>query len=286
MGNTHGILNMLTPIPDLAVQVERWNGEREIKLPVDTQFGEDLGLLIDVVRIDNMVDGWENLIPKYYQRMLDYIYLADFLSAQCVLDALARFLGTQASKIDGSNPRGVVHQRVRNAYRMAKYIQKRQRAAAENCQLCHLSLIPKPPSLPSTYKLPCCNSFIHLSCRANWTKCPVCDIAFTTIMCCVCLEEIKPASDNYLDSWIEQKQYRTPCCYCDMHKECVPNFPRCATGFQGLVAVCPLCSCAITDEGGLRTELWEAVDFIFQRRQQQKNEEWRRNVANSLQPLL
>ena len=51
---------------------------------------------------------------------------------------------------------------------------------------------------------------------------------------------------------------------CNMHKECVPNFPKCASGFQGLVAVCPLCSCALTDEGGLRTELWEAVDYIFQ----------------------
>ena len=64
----------------------------------------------------------------------------------------------------------------------------------------------------------------------------------------------------------------------------MPNFPKCASGFQGFVVVCPLCSCALTDEGGLRTELWKAVDYIFQRRQQQKNEEWRRNVAKSLQP--
>ena len=48
--------------------------------------------------------------------------------------------------------------------------------------------------------------------------------------------------------------------------------------------VCPLCSCALTDDGGLRTELWEDLDYIFQRRQQEKNEEWRLNIANSVQP--
>ena len=57
-----------------------------------------------------------------------------------------------------------------------------------------------------------------------------------------------------------------------------------AVGYQGFSAVCPLCGCAIDDDGGLRMELWEASDFIFQRRQQRLNEEWRRNVANSFQP--
>ena len=55
---------------------------------------------------------------------------------------------------------------------------------------------------------------------------------------------------------------------------------------SGLVYSVPHCSCALSDDGAsLRTELWEALDYIFQRQQQDKNEEWRRNVAQSIQPF-
>ena len=155
-------LHMMMPIPYLAVQVERWDGRREIRLPADTQFGADIVLFIDIVRMANKVDGWEKLIPTCYQRMLDHIYLADYLSAQSVLEELARFLGTQASKIDGY-PRGAFHQRVRNAYRMSKYLKKRHLALAENCRICCRGLIPEPPNLPATYRLPCCNASVHSS---------------------------------------------------------------------------------------------------------------------------
>ena len=115
-------------------------------------------------------------------------------------------------------------------------------------------------------------------------KYPVCEIAYATIKCCVCMDDVQPLSSNFLDSWVEQKIYRTPCCYSDLHKQRVENFKSCADGYQGLSAVCPLCGCAIDDDGGLRMELWEASDFIFQRRQQRLNEEWRRSVADSIQP--
>ena len=68
---------MLAPIPYLAVQVERWGERREIQLPDDAPFGTDLGLLIDVIRMANKVNGWEKLIPTYRKRMVDYIHLAD-----------------------------------------------------------------------------------------------------------------------------------------------------------------------------------------------------------------
>ena len=98
------------------------------------------------------------------------------------------------------------------------------------------------------------------------------------------MDDVQPLPSNSLDSWVEQKIYRTPCCYGDLHKQCVDNFKSCAYGYQGFSAVCPLCGCAIDDDGGLRMELWEASDFMFQRRQQRLNEEWRRNVADSIQP--
>lgn len=277
-------VDMLKMIPYFAVQIERWQGRRRIHLPSDTEFGTDLGMLIDVVRIANRVDSWEQLIPVSYQWMLKFIPLADYLGAECVLDDLAKFMGTYASKIDGTNPRGKVHVRVRNAYRMSVYKRKRLRSTGENCYICKTTMIPTPPNLPATFQLPCCKVLIHITCRVNWAKCPACDMAYTTIKCCVCLEDVQPLSPNFLDSWLEQRQFRTPCCYCDMHKECVDNFKNCAYGYQGFVSVCPLCHCPIDDNGGLRKELMEATDVIFQRRQQRINEEWRRNVADSVQP--
>jgi len=79
-------VDMVDPIPYLAAQVkERWGGAKVIHLPTDTDFEDDLSLLIDVVRMTNRVPGWEGLIPKYYQRMLRRIYLADFLNIQPLL---------------------------------------------------------------------------------------------------------------------------------------------------------------------------------------------------------
>ena len=138
-----------------------------IQLPDDTPFGMDLGLLIDVIRMANKVDGWEKLIPTYQKRMVDYIYLADYLGAQSVLDDLAGFLGLQAAKIDGSNPMGVVHRRVRSAYRMCTHTARKvrrgcfDRYAEATCGVCRVSLIPQPPNLPSTYRLPCCKAIIQ-----------------------------------------------------------------------------------------------------------------------------
>ena len=112
------LVDMLKTILYFAVQIQRWEGRREIHLPSDTEFGFDLGLLIDTVRMANKVDGCEKLIPISHRRMLKFILLADYLGADCVLDDLAKFMGTHASKIDGKNPRGKVHLRVRNAYRL------------------------------------------------------------------------------------------------------------------------------------------------------------------------
>jgi len=191
---------------------------------------------------------------------------------------------THPAIIDGSNSRGTVHQRVRNAYWWVKYRHCKQEKIASHCRICRMGLIPEPPQLPVTYQLPCCKTHIHSECRVNWAMCPVCSVAFTALKCCVCLGDIDPGP-NYLDSWQEQKKYRTPCCFCDMHKECVPNSVKCASGFQGWSVVCPICLCALTDDGAnLRTELWEALDYIFQRQQQDKNKEGRRNVTQSLQP--
>ena len=119
-----------------------------------------------------------------------FIFLADYLGADCVLDDLAKFMGTHASKIDGRNPRGKVHLCVRNADRMANYLHKRQRSTAENCQIGRKSMIPKPPILPVTFQFPCCKTYIHAVCRANWAKGPVCEIAYTTIKCCVCMDPV------------------------------------------------------------------------------------------------
>ena len=160
-------VDMLKTITYFAVQIQRWDGRREIHLPSDTEFGFDLGMLIDTVRMANKVDGWEKLIPTSYTRMLKFILLADYLGADCVLDDFAKFMGTHASKIDGRNPRGKVHLRVRNAYRMANYLHKRQRSTAENCQICRKSVIPKPPILPVTFQFPCCKTYIHAVCGAN-----------------------------------------------------------------------------------------------------------------------
>ena len=71
----------MEPIPYLASQVTRWGGAKEIKLPTDTEFVDDLGLLINVIRMANTVPGWEDLVPKYYQQMLQFVYLVDFLNA-------------------------------------------------------------------------------------------------------------------------------------------------------------------------------------------------------------
>ena len=72
-------MDMMEPIPYLASQVMRWGGAKEIKL--DMEFVDDLGLLVDVIRMANRVPGWEDLVPKYYQWMLQFVYLADFLNA-------------------------------------------------------------------------------------------------------------------------------------------------------------------------------------------------------------
>ena len=155
--------------------------EREIHLCTDTGFGTDLGMLIDVVRIANKVDGWEELIPTYHQQTLKYIYLVDYLSPQMVLNNLAALLGIQASKLDRTNPRGKVNSQVWNAYWMAKYMHKRQLSTRDKCRICRLSLIPAPPNLPPTFQLPCCKTFIHKCCRINWAKGPACDTAYTAV---------------------------------------------------------------------------------------------------------
>lgn len=82
-------------------------------LLIDTEFGTDLGMLLGV---GSRVDDWEKLIPTYYQRMLKFITLADYISTQTVLQDLAAHLGMHESKIDGSNPRQKVHYRIWNAY--------------------------------------------------------------------------------------------------------------------------------------------------------------------------
>ena len=69
--------------------------------------------------------------------MLHHIYLADYLGVQSVLEDLAGFL-----EIDRSNPRGIIHQRVRNVYLMCKYIYKRQRAVAETCRISREKIDP------------------------------------------------------------------------------------------------------------------------------------------------
>ena len=90
----------------------------------------------------------------------------------------------------------------------------------------------------------------------------------------LCVPQGYSARTNYLDSWLEQRKHHMPCCYCHMHKECVPNLGKCATGFQGWSTVYPICLCALSDDGAsLRTELWETLGYIFQRQQQDKNEE-------------
>ena len=206
------------------------------------------------------------------------------LNTRRLLNDLAGYLGTRSSLIEASNAKHIVRHRIRNAYRWAKFQHRRQGLVATHCRICRMGLIPNPPRLPSTYQLPCCEAVIHSECRVNWAMCPLCNVAYTPLKCCVCLEDIEPGP-NFLESWKKQRLHRTPCCYCDMHEECVPNLGKCATGFQGWLSVCPICSCALTDDGAnLRTELWEALDYIFQRRQQ-KNEEWRRDVVQSLQPF-
>lgn len=100
-----------------------WSVNREVGIKegllIDTEFGTDLGMLLGV---GSRVDDWEKLIPTYYQRMLKFITLADYISTQTVLQDLAAHLGMHESKIDGSNPRQKVHYRIWNAYWMAKHI--------------------------------------------------------------------------------------------------------------------------------------------------------------------
>ena len=125
---------------------------------------------------------------------------------------------THASKIDGTNPRGKVHVQVWNAYQVAKYVTKHQRSVAENCQICEQSMNPVPPNLPVT-------TAARYTCVMQGQN-PACYIVYTTIKCCVCLDDVQPLSSNFMDSWVEQKQYRTPCCYGDLHKQSFPWSPK------------------------------------------------------------
>ena len=98
----------MEPIPYLAVQLKRWGATMEIHLPTDTEFGEDLGMLIDVVCMANRVPGWEDLIPTHHSRMFQYVRLADYLNTRRLLDDLAGYLGTQSSLIEASNAKHIV----------------------------------------------------------------------------------------------------------------------------------------------------------------------------------
>ena len=191
----------------------------------------------------------------------------------------ATHLGTFPSKINNSNGIHSVRMTIRNAYRMAKKINVRV-GKTGTCRICHSSLLPPPPLLPQPFQMPCCKTLIHPSCQKNWAMCPFCSTPFTALSCCVCRTAIDPGS-VYLDWWMASKDCRTPCCESEMHPECVPNLIWVTSGFQGHCALCPLCGVAINMEGQLYKELWEALDWIFMRRQLRINDERRREVAKA-----
>ena len=222
----------------LSVQVTRWNPSGVINLPLTDEFQSDLSLLVDLLKIINKVDGWESVIPTYYQRMFQLVRLVDYAGADEVLQEAATHLGTFPSRINNSNGIHSVRMIIRNPYRMAKKINVRE-GKTGTCGICHSSLLPPPPLLPQPFEMPCCKSLIHPSCQQNWAMCPFCSTPFTALVCCVCHTDIDPGP-VYLDWWVASKDYRTPCCESEMHPECVPNLIWVRSGFQGHCALCPL----------------------------------------------
>ena len=119
--------------------------------------------------------------------MFQCVRLVDYLNARRLLNDLAGYLGTRSSLIEASNVKHIVRHRIRNAHRWAKFHHRRQGLVATHCRICRMGLIPDPPRLPSTYQLPCCEAVIHSECRMNWAMCPLCNVAYTALKCCVCV---------------------------------------------------------------------------------------------------
>ena len=127
----------LEAVPYLAVQIARWNTSGVIELPMETEFQGDLPLLVDIIRIANKVEGWEELIPQTYQLMFKMIRLAYFVGVDPILEVAANYLGTHPSRINNSNGIHAVRMRVRNAYRMAQKIAKFQvDKIGHTCMVC------------------------------------------------------------------------------------------------------------------------------------------------------
>ena len=163
----------LEAVPYLAVQIARWNTSGVIELPMETEFQGDLPLLVDIIRIANEVEGWEELIPQTYQLMFKMIRLADFVGVDPILEVAANYLGTHPSRINNSNGIHAVRMRVRNAYRMAQKIAKFQvDKIGHTCMVCKQTVIPPPPLFSQPFAMPCCKAVIHPSCRQNWAMCP------------------------------------------------------------------------------------------------------------------
>ena len=249
---------------------------------METEFQGDLPLLVDIIRIANKVEGWEELIPQTYQLMFKMIRLADFVGVDPILEVAANYLGTHPSRINNSNGIHAVRMRVRNAYRMVQKIAKFQvDKIGHTCMVCKQTVIPPPSLFSQPFAMPCCKAVIHPSCRQNWAMCPFCSIPYVPLPCCVCQTNIDPGP-VFLDYWLMPGKCKTPCCEADMHQECVGHLPWCAAAFNGRVAVCPVCGVPLTHEGELYKEMWGATDYIFLRRHLREMEEWKRTAAETI----
>ena len=259
-------------IPFFAVYFKRWTSSTQMVLP-DMPELKDLLLLKQLIGYCNTTK--EDQLPDHFMVTFRLIRMADFLGCDTFLENTAEQLGTSVLKINNSNSVRNVREYVRNAYQWAtKSAEKNQRF----CSVCQKSLAAQFPRLPTMTTMVCCKLEIHLSCLSNFSTCPCCSQPYQLLPCCVCRGpiEVEPGL-SHCEVWLKYQHNRTECCGADMHESCRKNH------FLIYYNRCPICQVPIK-QGQPDHEDFEAMDFIYMRSQQNKNNEFRRKNKHYFMP--
>ena len=254
------------------VRLQRWDGDGGIELPETDEFRDDLTLLDELINFIRHPDQ----LPTTHQLMFQLVRLADYTGCDRFLQTAAAKLGTTVQVINNANPIGKVRQEIRNRYRMAQFLGKKQGGLAK-CKLCQKPLMEPPALLSDSVTVQvCCSSRVHAKCFnfRNPSECPFCKISYTHFLnCCVCKGRIvcKNVHPEFVYmNWVHQKNFRTSCCGADVHQQCHENYFL-------KYSSCSICSVPLKN-GQLQYDLCEGLDILHMRIWKRKIEE-RRNCG-------